>query len=67
MIDGMNSGEQLPSRSMIVKRFDSSRATVDKAINELEQEGVLESHRLEVIGQKPWTRFRIRGKTFKIR
>ena len=43
MIAGMSNGERLPARTVLIKRLDSSRATVDKAIRELELEGVLES------------------------
>ena len=43
MIDGMNSGDKFPSRTKLAKRLDSSRATVDKAIKELEAEGFVKS------------------------
>lgn len=43
MICNMNSGDRLPSRTILAKRLDSSRATIDKAIRELENEGFLES------------------------
>lgn len=43
LIDEMPNGEKLPSRTVLSKRLDSSRATVDKAVRELEQEGILES------------------------
>ena len=43
MIGDMNNGDRLPSRTVLAKRLDSSRATIDKAIQELEDEGFLES------------------------
>lgn len=43
LIDEMQSGAKLPSRTELSRRLDSSRATVDKAVRELEQEGILES------------------------
>lgn len=43
LIDEMPNGEKLPSRTVLSKRLDSSRTTVDKAVRELEQEGILES------------------------
>lgn len=39
----MGNGEKLPSRTALIRQLDSSRATIDKAIRELEREGVLES------------------------
>ena len=39
----MQNGDRLPSRTTLSKRLDSSRATVDKAIRELTEEGMLES------------------------
>ena len=43
LIAGMQNGDRLPSRTTLSKRLDSSRATVDKAIRELTEEGMLES------------------------
>lgn len=43
LIAGMNNGDRLPSRTVLSKRLDSSRATIDKAIRELTEEGMLES------------------------
>lgn len=43
LIDGMQNGERLPSRTKLSKQLDSSRATIDKAVRELENEGILES------------------------
>jgi len=40
----MNTGDKLPSRASLGKRLDSSRATIDKAIRELIDEGFLEAH-----------------------
>ena len=42
LIAGMQNGDRLPSRTTLSKRLDSSRATVDKAIRELTEEGMLE-------------------------
>lgn len=42
-IGQMNNGDRLPSRTILVKQLDSSRATIDKAVRELESEGILES------------------------
>lgn len=39
----MSNGCKLPSRTSLAKKLDSSRATIDKAIRELEAEGILES------------------------
>lgn len=43
LIVGMATGERLASRTVLMKHLDSSRATIDKAIRELEEEGILES------------------------
>lgn len=43
LVSGMSNGERLPSRLALCKRLDTSRATIDKAIRELEEEGILES------------------------
>lgn len=43
IIADMSNGDRLPSRTVLCKRLDSSRATIDKAIRELEEEGFLES------------------------
>lgn len=42
-IDGMSNGDKLPSRPVLSRRLDASRATIDKAIWELTEEGILES------------------------
>lgn len=42
-IVSMRSGERLPSRTDLSRLLDSSRATIDKAIQELIDEGVLEA------------------------
>ncbi len=41
MVVKMYPGEKLPSRHELCKRLDTSRATLDKAIGELEREGIL--------------------------
>lgn len=43
MIQRMNNGDKLPSRTTLSRKLDSSRATIDKAIRELTEEGILES------------------------
>lgn len=43
LISEMNNGDRLPSRTVLSKKLDSSRATIDKAIKELAEEGMLES------------------------
>ena len=43
MISDMNNGDRLPSRTVLSKKLDSSRATIDKAIKELTEEGMLQS------------------------
>lgn len=43
IIAEMNNGDRLPSRTVLSKQLDSSRATIDKAVRELEEDGFLES------------------------
>lgn len=43
LISSMKNGDRLPSRTVLSKQLDSSRATIDKAIAELTEEGMLES------------------------
>lgn len=43
IISVMNNGDKLPSRTLLCRQLDSSRATIDKAIRELTEEGILES------------------------
>lgn len=43
LVAQMNDGDKLPSRSILSRQLDSSRVTVDKAIRELEEEGILTS------------------------
>lgn len=43
LVEGMQNGDRLPSRTKLSKQLDSSRATIDKAVKELEEEGILES------------------------
>ena len=43
IVSGMNNGDKLPSRVVLSKRLDASRATIEKAIRELTEEGILES------------------------
>ena len=65
LIAQMSDGDRLPSRSILSKQLDSSRVTVDKAIRELEEEGILTSrfgsgtyvsHKLEgmVVNARNW-------------
>lgn len=65
LIAQMSDGDRLPSRSILSRQLDSSRVTVDKAIRELEEEGILTSrfgsgtyvsHRLEgmVVNARNW-------------
>lgn len=44
MIADMSNGDKIPSRTVLTKKLDSSRATIDKAIKELEEEGILQAH-----------------------
>jgi len=41
LLIGMSNGQRLPGRLQLMKLLDASRATVDKAVKELEKEGVL--------------------------
>lgn len=43
LIAQMNDGDKLPSRNILSRQLDSSRVTIDKAIRELEEEGILTS------------------------
>jgi len=43
LVEEMQNGDRLPSRTELSKRLDSSRATIDKAVRELVEEGILES------------------------
>lgn len=43
IVSEMNNGDKLPSRVVLSKRLDASRATIEKAIRELTEEGILES------------------------
>ena len=43
MIGAMDPGIRLPSRPIMCKQLDTTRTTLDRAIKELEREGVLSS------------------------
>lgn len=45
MIEDMKPGERLPSRTVLAKRLDTTRTTVDKAIIELQNEKILYSEK----------------------
>ena len=45
MLPDMNPGQRLPSRPVLCKALDTTRTTLDKAIRELEEEGLLVSRK----------------------